>query len=94
MAGPAFVLQTEEKVPEVDSSDALSSELPGAGATGHSRLRRTRSRALCTRALNGRVHFPLLSGANGCQRRQVGFSLPDLSQLLLLHLEHKTVIHT
>lgn len=41
---------------------------------------------LCSGASDGGVHLALLPGADGCQRRQVGFSVADLRQLLLLHL--------
>lgn len=38
VAGPPFVLQAEEQVPEVDSGDSLSCKLSGACSAGCSRL--------------------------------------------------------
>lgn len=39
VARPPLVLQAEQQVPEVDSGDALSHELPGAGSAGAAGLR-------------------------------------------------------
>lgn len=46
MAGPSFILQAEEQVPEVDSGDALSHKLPGASSTWASGLGGAWPRAL------------------------------------------------
>ncbi len=54
VTGPSFVLQAEEQVPEVDSGDALSHELPGAcsawapglGGVGPQTLEKTHERRL------------------------------------------------
>lgn len=54
-----LVLQAKEQVPKVDSGDALSHELPGAGAAGAARLRGPRARAL--EVQNGRKMFGFFS---------------------------------
>lgn len=63
--------------PAGQRQEALMRPLPAGGhATTY----------LCPRPRPRRVHFPLLPGPDGGERREVGVALPHLRQLLLLHL--------